>query len=92
MESAVTGVTLPLGVRVLLWLIGVLFALLPLFAGLCFRQVLRCRDRGDEPLARSWADATRSFVGMTLASWCLTGVGMWCIRAALAYLDSFRRG
>ncbi len=92
MDSPTASVALPTGVRVLLWLIGLVFALLPLFAGLSFRQVLRCRDQGNEPLARSWADATRSFLGMTVASWCLSAVGLWCIHLALEYLETVRRG
>jgi len=92
MDSPLQSLEMPLAARVLLWLIGLLFMLLPLLSGLSFWQMMRCRGEGNEPLARSWADATRSFLGMTVASWCLGGAGLWAIRFAMAYLETLRRG
>jgi hypothetical protein len=59
---------------------------LPVMTVFCFWQTAQSRTGGDEAMARSWSDAAKSFLGMTLASWML-GAGMvWVLRTGLDYL------
>ena len=59
---------------------------LPVMTVICFWQMASSRTGGDEAMARSWSDAAKSFLGMTLASW-LLGAGMiWVLRTGLDYL------
>lgn len=67
-----------------------LFVALPLLTALCLWQTVATRERGDEPLARSWADATRSFGSMTLGSWVLAVAGWYGTRWLLDYIANVR--
>lgn len=73
-----------------MYVVGSLFVGLPLLAAVCFAQTVVTRKRGDEALARSWADATRSFVSMTLGSWLLALMGNWGYSWLIARLANLR--
>lgn len=67
-------------------IVVVLMLGLPIMTVVCFWQTATARTGGDEAMARSWSDAAKSFLGMTVASW-LLGAGMvWVIRTGLDYL------
>lgn len=67
-------------------IVALLLLGLPVMTVFCFWQTASSRTSGDEAMARSWSDAGRSFLGMTVASW-LLGAGMvWAIRTGLDYL------
>lgn len=59
---------------------------LPIMAGLCIYQTIQTRRAGDDAMARSWADATKSFLGMMVTSWLLVYAGTWAVRYGLEYL------
>lgn len=85
---AVFGAALAwLKVLLVLWMAG-----LPLAAGVCWWQRGVAAELGDEPLARSWGDATRSFATMTVASWLLVGLGLWARQLTLRVLDAAGTG
>jgi hypothetical protein len=77
---------LPSWVRLAGWSLAVAFAALPLLSGVAIWRAVAERRAGNEPLARSWADATRSFVGMTVSSWLLLAGGGWAYAFALRWL------
>ncbi len=67
-------------------IVALLLLGLPVMTVFCFWQTATARTGGDEAMARSWSDAAKSFMGMTVASW-LLGAGMvWVIRTGLDYL------
>ncbi|MBI2301046.1 MAG: hypothetical protein HYU66_19210 [Armatimonadetes bacterium] len=57
--------------------LGILMAGLPVMLAVCLSAAVRARRRGDEALARSWADAARSFGGMMVSSWLLLLAARW---------------
>jgi len=74
---------LPWGAKLVLYALGAAFAALPVLTALSLWQTVSHEQRGDEPLSRSWADATRSFLGMTLSSWLLVGLSVWTYHGLL---------
>jgi hypothetical protein len=73
--------------------VGLLLLLgLPLMSGLCWWRTVVARQEGDEALARSWAEATRSFTGMMLTSWVLLWLGNMAVQRALGALAEKQAG
>ncbi|MCC7493610.1 MAG: hypothetical protein IT204_14745 [Fimbriimonadaceae bacterium] len=77
--------------RWMLWGGGLLLLGLPLLATYCWFQKQTTRQAGDEAMARSWAVASRSFLGMTVLSWLLVGVGSLAVQRALRVLSELKR-
>ncbi len=51
---------------------------LPVMTGLCVWQTIYQRQHGDDALSRSWADASKSFGGMMVASW-VVAYAVYCL-------------
>lgn len=62
---------------------------LVVMTGLCAWQRQATHRQGDEALARSWGDATRSFAGMLVAACGLGLAGWWVYGLAVEVLASY---
>jgi divalent metal cation (Fe/Co/Zn/Cd) transporter len=76
----------PVWAQAVLGVVMAMFLGLPVMAAVSFYQTVKCRRGGDEALARSWADATRSFVSMLVAAIALLLAAGWGVVWALDYI------
>ena len=64
---------------------------LPAMTGVCLWQTVTQHKRGDEALSRSWADASKSFAGMMVASWVVAYGGYRLVQYMMAALAEMQR-